>query len=443
MESECVIDVNELVRDLRAAVQYASRAGLLKDTPSMDLIKSAENTISKDERPNVPVLLKALNSIARTISPLTIADLHNKRDPFTVENQDKAKTFQLLLSVLAIIMITLIGYSTLAMQSEEAAIVAVSKIQDLHAELKLDSLRRLAQTYKITAVDNVNSIKYHEDLQIGLDELRRMNAQIYDTLTEASDSYNKGFLPVRQLLTFLHNDPAAQGGYDPSVLATTSSSPSSTTQVDAEKAQGNNSKNTVSEAKGVGNTIPIDSQTDPQQSTGDGQKYCAADADGNVQVPTRYKAFPPWLQQVFTEQLNDECFLFEIVSPDGGAVRPNQVLNQLGFTTGMKMDIAIRARWFLPFCYGLFGSIIFLMRNVASIRTPAMTWCPMIMRLFLGGMAGIIIGWFSSTQNAGVESTGALSIPFAAAFLVGYGIDVLFNLLDRFNQALGEIRNKT
>jgi hypothetical protein len=32
-----------------------------------------------------------------------------------------------------------------------------------------------------------------------------------------------------------------------------------------------------------------------------------------------------------------------------------------------------------------------------------------------------------------------LSVPFALAFLTGYGIDALFNLLDRLNRAIGDI----
>ncbi|MEO8248867.1 MAG: hypothetical protein ABI589_05810 [Burkholderiales bacterium] len=75
-----------------------------------------------------------------------------------------------------------------------------------------------------------------------------------------------------------------------------------------------------------------------------------------------------------------------------------------------------------------------MMRNVASIRTPAMELFPMFMRISLGGVAGIVIGWFSSAALSALESTGALSVPFALAFLTGYAIDALFGLLDRMSR---------
>jgi hypothetical protein len=447
MTAESAIDVHALIRDLRIAARYASRAGLLKDTMSLDLVKSAENTTRKNERPDVPILVKALNEVARVISPITIADLQHGRDPFAPENQKKAKIFQLLLSALAILMIAMIGYSTLAMQSEEAALSAVAKLQDLHADLKLNSLRRLAQGYKISSGENVNSIKYHEDLETGLDELRRVNAQTYQTITEAVDNYNRGLFPIHELLAYFSNDQTGQvarGESAPTTIASPSSAPTSKGASTARVIMSKHS--TDSDGKNVSNIQPDNTQPviqpviQPDAYSLDSEDFCAADAEGNIRVPPSYKTAPPWLQQMFSEQLNDDCFLFEVVSPDGSAVPPSQVLNEVGFATGIKTHVAIRARWLLPFCYGLFGAIIFLMRNVASIRTPAMAWSPMIMRILLGGVAGIIIGWFSSTQNVDVESTGALSIPYASAFLVGYGIEVLFNLLDGLNRALGEVK---
>jgi hypothetical protein len=79
-----------------------------------------------------------------------------------------------------------------------------------------------------------------------------------------------------------------------------------------------------------------------------------------------------------------------------------------------------------------------MMRNVSSVRTPAMEWFPIVMRISLGGVAGIVVGWFSFSKPGALETTSLLSLPFAIAFLTGYGIDALFSLLDRFNRAMGE-----
>ena len=49
---------------------------------------------------------------------------------------------------------------------------------------------------------------------------------------------------------------------------------------------------------------------------------------------------------------------------------------------------------------------------------------PMIMCLCLGGVAGIVIGWFSNVASSGLDATSGLSVPFAPAFLVGYRINM-------------------
>jgi hypothetical protein len=100
--------------------------------------------------------------------------------------------------------------------------------------------------------------------------------------------------------------------------------------------------------------------------------------------------------------------------------------------------MSIRVTWFLPFLYGLLGSAVYMMRNVASVRTSAMEWFPIVMRLSLGGVAGIVMGWFAAGSSS-IQTTASLSVPFALAFLTGYGIDALFNLLDRISRTLGDV----
>ena len=61
---------------------------------------------------------------------------------------------------------------------------------------------------------------------------------------------------------------------------------------------------------------------------------------------------------------------------------------------------------------------------------------PIAMRVSLGGVAGIVIGWFT-VAPPNLETVSSISVPFALAFVTGYGIDVLFTILDRVNRALG------
>lgn len=63
----------------------------------------------------------------------------------------------------------------------------------------------------------------------------------------------------------------------------------------------------------------------------------------------------------------------------------------------------------------------------------------MVMRIALGGVAGIVVGWFPSSNALSTEPVGTLSLPFMVAFVTGYSIDALFSLLDRLGRAVENI----
>jgi hypothetical protein len=61
-------------------------------------------------------------------------------------------------------------------------------------------------------------------------------------------------------------------------------------------------------------------------------------------------------------------------------------------------------------------------------------------RITLGIVGGIVISWFSITDSSGVISS---ITPAALAFLVGYSIEVLYNVLDSIVKALGARDSET
>jgi len=69
----------------------------------------------------------------------------------------------------------------------------------------------------------------------------------------------------------------------------------------------------------------------------------------------------------------------------------------------------------------------------------------LLMRVALGGLAGIIVGWFWVPSAASTSSAISISsIPFGVAFLSGFSIESLFSLLERMSKAVEdpERRNK-
>ena len=200
-------------------------------------------------------------------------------------------------------------------------------------------------------------------------------------------------------------------------------------------------------------TAPASSSTQPSPAalvspsgetiSNSAPQICVQEADGSIKLPLESLVYPEWMRSVLSDSLSDFCFQLKVLAPGGQGTLLNASLGQLAFAPAIREKVSLRLNWFLPFYYGVLGSIIFVMRNIASVRTPAVEWFPILMRVCLGGVAGIVIGWFSSATALGAETTTtALSIPFALAFLTGYGIEVLFNMLDKLIRTVGDSPKK-
>jgi hypothetical protein len=111
------------------------------------------------------------------------------------------------------------------------------------------------------------------------------------------------------------------------------------------------------------------------------------------------------------------------------------------YDTRLKVNLLVS--WLLPGLYGLLGACVFLMRDMVMSRrhvreTSILREFTFLLRIALGGLAGIIIGWFWVPAGASSGSTALpiSSIPFGIAFLAGFSIDKLFSLLDSLNRSV-------
>jgi hypothetical protein len=112
----------------------------------------------------------------------------------------------------------------------------------------------------------------------------------------------------------------------------------------------------------------------------------------------------------------------------------------------VKAKINLLVTWLLPGLYGLLGACVFLLRELVLTRGSRISqdkrivsMLLLLLRVALGGLAGIIIGWFWIPTPAGNAPTAIVpisSIPFGLAFMAGFSIDTLFSLLDRVNRTI-------
>ena len=100
--------------------------------------------------------------------------------------------------------------------------------------------------------------------------------------------------------------------------------------------------------------------------------------------------------------------------------------------------LQIMQLYLLPLLYGLVGSCAYILRSLTN-EIKSLTYTPnantgYTLRLRLGTLSGLAIGWFASPETTSVIKT--LS-PFALAFVAGYSVELLFSLMDRIISALG------
>jgi hypothetical protein len=106
------------------------------------------------------------------------------------------------------------------------------------------------------------------------------------------------------------------------------------------------------------------------------------------------------------------------------------------YQTRNKVNLLVS--WMLPGLYGLLGACVFLMRELLVVNkvhgdARIVDLLSLLLRVALGGLAGIIVGWFwvPTSRIPGSSAIEVSSISFGVAFLAGFSIDSLFALLDR------------
>lgn len=301
----------------------------------------------------------------------------------------------------------------------------------------MTELRRIAQwdePLSLPRTPRTLNDQYHQKVA----ELLLINSTMVNTYSSAVDAVALPMMPFQRFLfppkkaQSIVGPPAAEVSL-PAARGSGGTTPAAGASADAQLAVA-----PVSASLGVKPGEPLSAALVPAADS-----LCGEDADGELRLPDESKRYPKWMKTALRDALGDFCFQLNVVAPGGGGAIQSESLSQLAFTNTIKEKISLRGVWFLPFLYGLLGSALFVMRNVASVRTPSMQWLAIAMRISLGGVAGIVVGWFSSAGSALLPSTSLLSLPFALAFLTGYGIDTLFNVLDKLNHVIAESTSRS
>ena len=385
-------EVDELIRDAELVRAYAARAGLLTDDRLSQAITAAHEATRSGASPDIPALAIALSAAVKTISPVTLIDLRKGRSPFDATSETAATHLQTLLSVFSIALVGLIAFYMVTLQREQDALIQIEKVADLRAIEKLGALRRMAQHEGVFENADVKYDNYPQKL-FELLQLQEKVTSAYHVIYQAKDT---------PIVPFQHSFSSAW-----TWLKTAFS-----------RSRDGNTARAVPVVHVAGN-----SDSTPEANTAD---QCEVEPEKLVKTNS-------WLGKVSLDTRADFCFSSMAL---GSAFMTNQPLSY--HVLEFKERVAVKSGWILPFLYGLLGASIYLMRSQLSTRTATITSMPAFLRIALGGVAGIVVGWFGATGNAASSTVVASSLPFALAFLAGFSIDVLFSLLDRFNRVITE-----
>jgi hypothetical protein len=117
----------------------------------------------------------------------------------------------------------------------------------------------------------------------------------------------------------------------------------------------------------------------------------------------------------------------------------NQFLNTLSLLITQTMS-----NYFLPMLYGVVGTCAYILRSLSKeIKKIIFSEASVVqywLRLPLGILSGLAIGWFFKTDTL----TRFVTIqPFALAFVAGYSVDLLFIAMDRLIGAFMANDNKS
>ncbi|MCS7020016.1 MAG: hypothetical protein RMJ87_13080 [Cytophagales bacterium] len=119
-------------------------------------------------------------------------------------------------------------------------------------------------------------------------------------------------------------------------------------------------------------------------------------------------------------------------------------LARMAYSVGFPLQVV--NMYLLPLLYGMMGACAYVLRELSK-EVQNMTYSSddsvnYNLRIQLGALSGLIVGWFLTPVGGTADSLFSVYIlgPFALSFLAGYSIELVFSAMDRFIAAFS---NKT
>ncbi|HEX7810281.1 MAG TPA: hypothetical protein VF460_00105 [Burkholderiales bacterium] len=389
METE---SLNALLDDAELVLKYAVRAGRLPDDSLSNAITGVRAHLGAGGNGSLAQLSKAMSNAVAAIAPITLMDLRAGRSPFEKDAAGPSRQLQYWLCALTVFLAVLIAFYSFSVQRKEGALREYQEIRAANIPEKVDAVYRLAQQEEVRARKDPR----YEQYQRALNEIQNLDAR---------DQAAVNLLAEQSL--------AAEWPFQGQVHAL------------------------IDWASGLLSHLPSSPAYDRISETPYADMCHSIQHSVTVSRPGK-NSHSVWQQVVMQEELSHSCFKQMTGIKHGVDVETVALL----YSTQIRDSVSLLSVWILPFLSGLLGATVFLLRDSLNPLTPNFGVPRAVVRLSLGGIAGIIIGWFWAPSGAIAAEVGrGSSIPLALAFVTGFSIDILYAALDRLRDAFTAARD--
>ena len=386
----------QLLKDVKTIVAFACAHGYQVPDDVHDQLTKVEEAVDRNSTsPNdIQTLNKVMARCLALVTPLTLQDARN----FYSSATTKLGILPFAVNLIALYLIVIIVNLTTDFNIGTSALTDLSKI-DLSAHLG-----QLQDTYDLESADKRDQAKIQANIK-----LLRANDSAVNTasskLAPLTQLVQRNNLPNWCVIFF-------------SPIANCRSSFTDSAKEAAVKAE---------------STAPGDTATlNISIPSGEASLSMTTSTSASTSAPTSASASVALKAIKNSNELQAYGFSLGLSSSDNSILQGLFLIEAEASIVLMFLGSSI-----LPLFYGLLGASVYLMRqffgDAPQTETTPTTLGRVLLRLGLGGIAGLAIGWFwtpSASKNVS-DATMFATTPFALAFLAGFSIELLFSILDR------------
>ncbi|MCC6719528.1 MAG: hypothetical protein IT555_16730 [Acetobacteraceae bacterium] len=383
-----------LIEDAQLVAEYGSRVGRL----SPGLVEALAELRAGEDTPPLPEqvsrLYAALSEAVAAIAPVTLLDLRTGWNPFG--EQPGRKLARFLFGFCGILLFIITVFCTALYNKANTVLAALHAIQDSRPTEQVARVFRMArmnQAEITAALAGSGKDILYQSFTRSVSDLQQLNERIAAFVPLAYDVRGALESPLRSLLRLVYLPDPRQ--FQAAPEAAPAAGPEDW-RADIAKWQEN-----------YGTQAPD-----------------APTAAAVAAVPTL-----SGIEADITAEYRNIAKFNEII---GIQIHPQAFPAFTKLISDIEDGRALLGAWVIPGLYGMLGAVVFHMRRILDPLMPDPSVARLIYRICLGGLAGVVIAWFWTPAAGPSGDAGAASFStFSIAFLVGYSIDIFFQLLDK------------